>query len=379
MPAGRCRGASGPSRLPQIKLRLLLRPAAIFVASRVGVLLVASAIAYDEHVGVLSLLDKWDGHWYQTAAAKGYPSVIPPGSGNHAQSALGFFPLFPLAIRATCDATGLSPRDGGLLIGFIAGFIGALLVWWLLRSVYGAGAADRGTALIFASPGAYVLSMVYSETLLIPLVAGCLLALHGRRWVLAGILAAATTAVDPIGAAIVVPCVLAAVIAIRERGEWRSLVAPILSPFGAIAFFAYLWAHTGTPFAWFIDQRRGWQPGPLGSGIWNGLLVVRGDHLTIPPYTVKAVGFVVAMALLTVFLSTRRPGIWTGYVVAVLVFAFLSPIVGFTPRVLLRGFPLLGVVAARLRPGWFEALLIISALAMAAAAALSFGSLGLAP
>ena len=175
------------------------------------------------------------------------------------------------------------------------------------------------------------------------------------------------------------PCALAAVIAIRERGEWRALVAPILSPLGVIAFFAYLWAHTGTPLAWFISQRRGWQPGPLGSGIWNGLLVVRGDHLTIPPYTVKAAGFVVAMALLAVFLTSRRPGIWTGYVVAVLLFAFLSPIVGFTPRVLLRGFPLLGVVAARLRPGWFEALLVISALAMAAAAALSLGSLGLAP
>jgi len=47
--------------------------------------------------------------------------------------------------------------------------------------------------------------------------------------------------------------------------------------------------------------------------------------------------------------------------------------------VLLRAFPLLGVVAARLRPGWFEALLVASVLAMAAAAVLSFGSLGLAP
>lgn len=367
------------SRFAQINLRSLLRPAAIFVASRAGVLLVASAIGYDEHRPVLPLLSRWDSHWYEAAAAHGYPSVIPPGHGNVAQSALGFFPLFPLAIRATMEITGLGARDAGLAFGFVSGLIGALLVWWLLRTIYGPGAADRGTALIFATPGAYILSMVYSETLLIPLVAGCLLALHHRRWVVAGVLAAATTAVDPIGVAIVVPCALAALFAIRERGEWRALVAPILSPLGVTAFFAYLWAHTGTPFAWFISQRRGWQPGPFGSGIWNGLLVVRGDHLSIPPYTVKAAGFVVAMALLAVFLASRRPGIWTGYVVAVLVFAFLSPIVGFTPRVLLRGFPLLGVVAARIRPGWFEALLVISALAMAAAAALSFGSLGLAP
>lgn len=358
---------------------MILRPAAIFVASRVGVLLVASAVAYDKRVSVLSLLNKWDSHWYEQAAAHGYPAIIPKGTGNAAQSALGFFPLFPIAIRATSEVTGLGPRDAGLAFGFVAGLAGAILVWWLLSSVYGAGAADRGTALIFASPGAYVLSMVYSETLLIPLVAGCLLSLHHRRWVLAGLLAAATTAVDPVGIAIVAPCAVAAWLAIASRREWRSLIAPLLSPLGVVAFFAYLWAHTGTPLAWFTAQRRGWEPGRLGSGIWNGLLVVRGDHLTLPPYTVKAVGFVVAMGLLAVFLASRRPGIWTAYVVAVLVFAFLSPIVGFTPRVLLRGFPLLGVVAARLRPGWFEALLILSVLAMAAAAALSFGSLGLAP
>jgi len=366
-------------RFPGIKPRSLVRPAAIFVASRAGVLLVAWAVAYDEHVTVLPLLGRWDSHWYEQAAAHGYPAVIPAGSGNAAQSSLGFFPLFPLAIRATSELTGLGARDAGLLFGFVAGLIGALPVWWLLGSVYGASAADRGTALIFASPGAYVLSMVYSETLLIPLVAGCLLALARRRWVVAGLLAAATTAVDPVGIAIVVPCAVAAWLAIASRRDWRALLAPVLSPIGIIAFFAYLWAHTGTPFAWFIAQRRGWEPGRIGSGIWNGLLAVRGDHLSIPPYTVKAAGFVVAMALLAVFLASRRPGIWTGYVVAVLAFAFLSPIVGFTPRVLLRAFPLLGVVAARLRPGWFEALLVASVLAMAAAAVLSFGSLGLAP
>ncbi len=358
---------------------MLARPAAIFLASRAGVLLVAWAVAYDEHVPVLSLLNRWDSYWYELTAAHGYPAVIPTGSGNAAQSSLGFFPLFPLAIRATSAATGLGTRDAGLAFGFVAGLAGALLVWWLLCSVYGGPAADRGTALIFASPGAYVLSMVYSETLLIPLVAGCLLALGHRRWVLAGVLAAATTAVDPVGVAIVVPCAIAAWLAIADGRQWRAIAAPLLSPLGVIAFFAYLWAHTGTPFAWFISQRRGWEPGRLGSGIWNGLLVVRGDHLTVPPYTVKAAGFVVAMVLLAIFLATRRPGIWTGYVVAVLAFAFLSPIVGFTPRVLLRAFPMLGVVAARLRPGWFEALLVVSVLAMAAAAALSLGSLGLAP
>ena len=359
---------------------MLLRPAAIFVASRAGVLLIAWAIAYDEHVPVLSLLSKWDSHWYEAAAAHGYPSVIPAGHGNAAQSQLGFFPLFPIAIRATMEVTRLSPRDAGLLFGFVSGLIGALLVWWLLRTIYGPSAADRGTALdLRLARGlrpqhGLQRNAAHSPRGRLPARAPPP-ALGGRR----PARGRGDRRRPDRGRRLRAVRAGAAIIAIRERGEWRALVAPILSPLGVAAFFAYLWAHTGTPLAWFISQRRGWQPGPLGSGIWNGLLVVRGDHLTIPPYTVKAAGFVVAMALLAVFLASRRPGIWTGYVVAVLLFAFLSPIVGFTPRVLLRGFPLLGVVAARLRPGWFEALLVISALAMAAAAALSLGSLGLAP
>ena len=221
--------------------------------------------------------------------------------------------------------------------------------------------------------------MVYSETLLIPLVAGCLLALGHRRWVLAGVLAAATTAVDPVGVAIVVPCAIAAWLAIADGRQWRAIggAAPV-SARGDRLLRLPVGAHRHAVRVVHLPAPRV-EPGRLGSGIWNGLLVVRGDHLTVPPYTVKAAGFVVAMVLLAIFLATRRPGIWTGYVVAVLAFAFLSPIVGFTPRVLLRAFPMLGVVAARLRPGWFEALLVVSVLAMAAAAALSLGSLGLAP
>ena len=342
-------------------------------------LLVASAVAWDEHTPVLSLLTKWDGYWYVLAAQKGYPSAIPTGTGNAAQSTLGFFPLFPLLIRATSDATGLGPKSAGLLAGFVAGLLGAVLVWILLERNYGEAAADRGCMLVLISPGAYVLSMVYSETLLIPLVAGCLLALQSRRYLLAGVLAAGVTAVDPIGIAIVIPCAIAAAVAVRDRRQWSALVAPVLAPVGIAAFFGYLWAHTGTPFAWFIDQRRGWESGRLGTGLWNEILLVRVEHLSEPPYTVKVVGLAVAVALVAVFLTTKRPAVFTGYVAAVLVFALLSPIVGLTPRTLLRAFPLLGVVGARCSPLTFQIIAITFTLVMAALAAVSFGSLGLAP
>jgi len=49
----------------------------------------------------------------------------------------------------------------------------------------------------------------------------------------------------------------------------------------------------------------------------------------------------------------------------------LSPIAGFSPRVVLRAFPLVALSGARVGRGWFEALLGLSALGMAATATLS--------
>lgn len=131
--------------------------------------------------------------------------------------------MIPIVIRATSGITGLQPRGAGLLAGFVCGLAGAVLVWILTESVYGRDAADGATALV--SPGTYVLSMVYSETLLIPLGVGCLIALRHRRWLTAGVLGAATTAVDPIGSAIVAPAALAAFLAIRDRRQWGALAS----------------------------------------------------------------------------------------------------------------------------------------------------------
>jgi len=55
-------------------------------------------------------------------------------------------------------------------------------------------------------------------------------------------------------------CLAAAWQELRRRGwhdprAWRSLAAPLLSPLGAIAFGAFLWAWTGTPLASYDTQR----------------------------------------------------------------------------------------------------------------------------
>ena len=354
-------------------LRLSLRPVLLYLASRGGMLLVASATSSNVHQPLSKSLTVWDSTWYLSIASGGYVRHIPPGHGNPAQSNLGFFPLIPVLTRITHEVTRFGIPVSGLLTTFLLGLGAAVAVWWMLRDVFGTAGADRGTALVVFSPGALVLSLVYSEAATILLVACTLMALRRHRWVLAGLCAALATTADPVASAVVVPCVVAAVLAIRARREWRSLWAPLLAPLGIVSFFTYLWIHAGSPFEYFKAQRAGWQGGSYFWGIPGSFVHLFTHFFADPDYAVKAVSALVAVALLVIFFRARPPATWVGYVVAVLFFGALSPVIGVTPRLLLRSFPLLGVVGARLPPLWFEAVLGLSALGMAALGMMAMG------
>jgi hypothetical protein len=354
--------------------RLSARPALIYAASRAGVLLIAGAVASNAHEHFTRALIVWDSPWYLSIARSGYVSAIPQLNGHADQSNLGFFPLLPLLIRATHDLTGLGLSVSGLVVTFLIGLLAAVAVWWLLRDLFGETGATKGTALVFFSPGALVLSLVYTEGLTILFVSCVLIALRRRRWLLAGGCAALVTAGDPVGIAVIVPCAFASYFAIRSRREWRSLLAPLCAPAGVTAFFAYLWAHTGSPFEWFHAQRvSGWQSGSIGGSVPTAVAAVWRHGFSNPDDVVKVLSLLVAIGLLVLFLRAHPPVPWVGYVVAVLAIGILSPIVGITPRLLLRNFPLLGVVGARLHSTWFEIVLGLSTLCMAALAVLAMG------
>ena len=231
----------------------------------------------------------WDSTWYLSIARGGYVRHIPPGSGNPAQSNLGFFPLVPVLTRATHEVTRFGIPVSGLITTFLLGLAAAVAVWWMLRDLFGKQGADRGTALVFFSPGALVLSLVYTEAATILMVACVLLALRRERWVVAGLCAAVATTADPVGSAVVVPCLVAAVLAIRAKRQWRALWAPVLAPVGIGAFFIYLWAHAGSPFEYFRAQRAGWQSGTYFNGIPGSFAHLFANWFADPDYAVKAV------------------------------------------------------------------------------------------
>jgi Glycosyltransferase family 87 len=342
------------------------RPASIFVGSRALVLLVVAATASVTHTTVAKILTSWDSQWYLRVARNGYAHAIPPGHGNVAQSDLGFFPLLPLIIRGFHGASWLDWDTSAIAACFVIGLLATVAVWWLLCDVLGADRADRGTALVVLSPGAFILSFVYSEGLVVLLVSCCLIALRHRKWLVAGVCAGLATGADPVAIAVLAPCAVAAYDAVRERREWRSILAPCMAPLGMIGFFSYLWAHTGTPLEWLDAQRAGWQSGYFFSSVPKAVAGVFTTGLSDLNPVVKAASFVVAIIVVVLFVRWRPPRTWLVYAIAVITLGMMSPIVGVTPRLLVRDAPLLGFVGAKMSVRAFAWVLPASAMICAA-------------
>lgn len=233
-------------------------PMVVYLASRLLLLAVAAVLAVVGHRTLGGELSVFDGRWFLRLAAQGYPDHV-----VHVQSTLGFFPLYPLVLLAVAWALSCSHLVAGLVVSFVGGLAATLLVYRIAVAAWSPLATRRAVVAFCLFPGSIVFSLVYSESLLIPLAAGCLLALSRRRWVLAGVLAGCASAVEPIGVVIVAVCAVVCAAQLHRSG-WHdrtarhSLASPVLSVTGVGAFAAYLWARTGTPFATLQAQYYGW-------------------------------------------------------------------------------------------------------------------------
>lgn len=255
-------------------------PVFVYATSRLLLLAVAAVLALAAGQPFTSEPFRFDARWYLLLAEHGYPTIP-----LHAKSTLGFFPLYPLVLRAVGWVLALPVPLAAIVTSVAGGLIAAVLVQRLATAWWGEQTARRVTLIFCLFPGAIVFSMAYSECLTIPLALGCLLALRSRRWIVAGLTAGLATAVEPVAVVLIIVCLAAALRELRaagwrDRDAWRSLAAPLLAPLGIAALAVFLWAWTGTPFAVYLAQHYGWhqQNQPLALA---GLPVARrilSDH-----------------------------------------------------------------------------------------------------
>ena len=336
------------------------RPIGTYLTSRVVVLSamwMASRMAPPDSLS--HALRFWDGGWYLQTASGGYPQALPMVEGHVAQSTFAFFPVFPLCIRAL-HALGFSYQAAGLTVGGAAGAVTVVLLWHLLRRMWGEEAADRGVALFCFFPGAFVLSGIYAEPVMLALSTGCLLALLSRRWVLAGVLAAVATATTSHALALAPACAWAAVTAVRQRREWSALAAPALAPLGFVAFQTFLWNRTGVRDA-YTQTHQAWDVRFDVADTWHRFRDFFGQPFGDVNITIAVAGTVFLAVALILLVRARPPAPVLVYTVVVMLPVMVSETLGARPRFLLTAFPLVVVLGRRLRGNAFAGVLAGSA------------------
>jgi hypothetical protein len=238
----------------------------LFVASRI-VLAIVGMVSREHFRGRVRLLEptslpwldmwaQWDSYWYLRIAQEGYPDRLPAG-----QSAWGFFPLLPWLTRLLSWFTG-SEYLAGLLLTNAAFLVGCLLLLRLVREHFGQEVARGTLAVLFAYPTAFLFSGYLTEPLFFALVVGCFLCACRKRWLAAGLLAAALALTRSSGVFVVVPLLW---IQLEQRGfalrrPDRRLLCLALPILGLAVFLAFSHATVGDAFAYWSAQRAGWGP-----------------------------------------------------------------------------------------------------------------------
>jgi hypothetical protein len=343
--------AVAPPRPPALSLaRPLAVPLLAYAASRVITTFAIALAAMASRQSFQNVMTVWDGRWYVRIALHGYPHSVPQGdfyagTGRQVQSSVAFFPLYSLLTRGLDRVLPGGADVAGVVLALLIGAAATVVVWMVADKVAGRQVADRAAVLFAFSPGAFVLSLVYAEGLLVLLSAGCLLALLERRWLLAGVLAALAGATRPNATAVMLACAWTAGVAIWQNREWRAAVAPLLAPAGMLAFFVFLWWHTGETLIWFRVESQGWgERIDLG---WSNLGVF-ADVVTRPLYNpnkiVLAISMVSAVVLLVILVRAKLPAILNVYALSGLGLVLASHI-NARPRFIFVAFPVVIALA----------------------------------
>jgi hypothetical protein len=234
----------------------------IFATTRVAQLVILAWLGAAKHDGngLRERLLVWDAGWFLRVAMNGYPHGYTYDTAGHLQgNELAFFPVYPMLIRLVA-ALGVNPGTAAIAVSWLASIGAAIALHLLGTSLYEKRAGWALVAICCTAPVAVVLSMAYSESLFLALVAGMLVAAHRKVWWAAGLLGLATSLTRPTGAAAALGLAVAAVLAVRKSREkaWQPITAALVALAGVPLFLIWVGLRVGDPSAWFRIQSAGW-------------------------------------------------------------------------------------------------------------------------
>ena len=253
--------------------------AAVLVAVTTSVVVgAAGPLAYPEKHDVSTFPMSWlfggwfryDGRWYDIIATDGYSF-----HGVDQQSAVAYFPGYPLLLRVLHAITSVDVRLLGTLVTIAFGLGVAILFERWCREKAGPVVARCALVTFLLYPYAfYLFGAMYADALFLFAVLAAFLLLEHDHPILAGLAGAVASGTRPLGIAVIVG--LVAVLlwkrhAVTGRGRSTRLslralrpgdAGVLLSVSGLVAYMTYLGVRFGHPLAFDEVQRaQGWDQG----------------------------------------------------------------------------------------------------------------------
>jgi hypothetical protein len=202
---------------------------------------------------------RWDASHYIAVARFGYGNPASPSPDG----GIGFFPLYPLLMRAVATLTGQTDSNAGLaVIGISLStvmFLGATALLARLSIDFLEYDEARFAVMLFAvAPFAFFYTAAYTESLFVLEVISAVWFARRGQWWRAAIMAALASATRLVGLAVIGGVLYAAW---RSRKPLPDLVGmAAVGASGFVAFMLYLWVKFDNPTAYFDTQARwgGW-------------------------------------------------------------------------------------------------------------------------
>src|SRR5687768_9687825 len=144
----------------------------IIVAARHQVILQESIPGFhfvgsdgDGRPGYFDVVTNWDGQWYREIVEHGYPDSVTDASGQPIQTAVAFYPLYPLLVWSLMQVTGLSYSVAASSLSLIIGAVAVVLIHRLVERTLDRRRAVIVTLLLSVYPAAPILQSAYTESL----------------------------------------------------------------------------------------------------------------------------------------------------------------------------------------------------------------------
>ena len=202
---------------------------------------------------------RWDAAHYIAVARYGYGDPVSPSPDG----GIGFFPLYPLLMRAVALVTGQTDSNAGLAVIGIAlsviMFLASVAVLARLAGEILPHDDARYAVMLFAvAPFAFFYTAAYTESLFVLEVLGAIWFARREQWWRAALVAAAASSTRLVGLSVIAGVLYAA---------WRAgvrlprLVAlAVTGSAGFLTFMVYLWIKFDNATAYFDTQSRwgGW-------------------------------------------------------------------------------------------------------------------------